>query len=442
MAAQGVALAGGGIVRLAVPCCIALLLASVLYAQKDNTHGAPPTAIIRAENAMDRQEWSEAETILRKLVEANPKDARAWFDLGYVMHAGQNYPEAIRAYRDAVAAQPDSFECNLNLGLMLAHENHPDASKFLEMATHLKPAGEHPQESLARAWAALAQVQQSRAPKNALQLWSRAVELAPGNPESRLGFGSALEESGDLSGAEREYRKANELLPHSPDTLAALSNFLMRTKRLPEAEESLRRLVAEAPQDESAHLQLGRVLSAEKKDAEAMVELQKALALKAEDWDALRELAFVQERGKQFPAAESSYRTLLARFPGDAELHNGLGSVLLPQLKYAEARREFTVCLRLRPNWGEAYGQLALAASGNKDYEEAIRALDARRKFLPELPSSYFLRATCYDHLRQFAPAVENYKAFLAISNGQFPNEEWEARHRLIAIEPEAKRTK
>ena len=96
---------------------------------------------------MDQQHWSEAETILRKLVAANAKDARAWFDLGYVMHAEQNYPEAILAYRGAVAAQPDSFECNLNLGLMLAHENHPDASKYLEMATHLKPTGEHPQES-------------------------------------------------------------------------------------------------------------------------------------------------------------------------------------------------------------------------------------------------------------------------------------------------------
>ena len=145
---------------------------------------------------------------------------------------------------------------------------------------------------------------------------------------------------------------------------------------------------------------------------------------------------------KQYAAAESSYRTLLTHFPADAELHNGLASVLLAQLKYPEAQSEFTICLRLKPDWGEAYGQLALAASGNKDYQLAISALDARKKFLPELPSSYFLRATCYDHLRQFAPAVENYKAFLAASNGQFPDDEWKARHRLIAIEPEANRKK
>ncbi len=122
------------------------------------------------------------------------------------------------------------------------------------------------------------------------------------------------------------------------------------------------------------------MLSAEEKDAEATSELQKALALRADDWDALRELAFAQERGEQFAAAESSYRKLLTQFPNDAELHNGLGSALLPQLKYAEAQSEFITCVRLRPEQGEAYGQLALAASGNKDYEFAIKALDAREQ--------------------------------------------------------------
>jgi tetratricopeptide (TPR) repeat protein len=391
---------------------------------------------------MDQQQWSSAEVILRKLVAANAKDARAWFDLGFVMHAKKNYPEAITAYRSAAAAQPESFECNLNLGMVLAHENHPDASKYLEKATRLKPTSAHPEESLAHAWAALAEVQAVGAQKdnvNALESWSHAVSLAPGETQIRLAYGEALERSGDLAGAEREFRKASELQPTSADALAALANLYTRGKRLPEAEDTLRRLVSAAPQDENAHLQLGRVLSAEKKDDEAARELQKALALKPDDWDALRELAFVQERAKQWAAAEKKYRALIEHFPADADLHNGLGAVLLPQLKYVEARDQFLRCIKLKPDWGEAYGQLALAASGNKEYELAIKSLDERKKLLPELPSSYFLRATCYDHLRQFVPAVENYKAFLAIANGQFPNEEWEARHRLIAIEPEAK---
>ena len=418
-----------------------LLFASMLFAQKPTAHGtaaSEASAITRAESAMDERQWSEAEAILRKLVAANAKDARAWFDLGYVMHAQRNYPEAILAYRGAVAAQPESFECNLNLGMMLAHENDAEASKYLEMATHLKPTGENPQEELARAWAALAQEQDFRAPKTALDSWSHAVALAPANAMHRLGLGEALERTGDEPGAEREFRKANQLQPESTDALAALSNLLMRARRLREAERILRELVTAAPQNENAHLQLGRVLSAAKKDEEASEELKKALALRANDWDALRELAFVQERSKQYAGAEESYRALLPHFPDDADLYDGLGSALLAQLKYAEAQSKFLACVRLKPEWGEAYGQLALAAAANQEYGLALNALDERKKRLPELPSSYFLRATCYDHLRHFAEAVENYKAFLAESKGQFPDDEWKARHRLVAIEREA----
>ncbi len=412
-----------------------------LFAQKPTPHGTAPKeapAFTRAESAMDNQQWPEAEAILRKLVAANPKDARAWFDLGYVMHAQHNYSEAILAYRGAVAAQPDSFECNLNLGLMLAHENNAEASNYLNMATKLKPTGDNPQQELARAWAALAQEQDLRAPQSALDSWTHAVTLAPANALYRLGLGEALERTGDSAGAEREYREANQLLPNSTDTLAALSNFLMRARRLPDAEEVLRKLVAAAPQNENAHLQLGRVLSAQQNDAEASAELKKALALRPDDWDALRELAFVQQRSKQFAAAEESYRALLPHFPDDAELYEGLGSALLSQLKYAEAQNKLMACVRLKPDWGEAYGQLALAAAGNKRYELAIQSLDERKKRLPDLPSSYFLRATCYDHLRRLAEAVENYKAFLEASKGQFPDDEWKARHRLVAIERES----
>ncbi len=425
-----------------MPVLILVLLAPILSAQKPGARSAPteePAAIVRAESAMDRKQWSEAETILRQLVTADAKNAQAWFDLGYVMHAEENYAEATLAYRGAVAAEPDSFECNLNLGLMLAHEKDAQASKYLERATHLKPTGKDPQAALARTWASLALEQEFRNPKNAVDSWSRAVALAPGNPQHRLGLGEVLERTGDAAGAEREFRKANELDPNSTDALTALANFFMRANRLPEAEETLRQLASLAPPQENEHLQLGRVLSAEKKDAEAAAEFQKALALRADDWDAMRELAFVQQRSKNYAAAENSYRTLLTHFPKDAEIYDGLGTALLSQLKYAEAQNKFMVCVRLKPEWGEAYGQLALAAAGNKEYEVAIKALDERTKLLAESPSSYFLRATCYDHLRRFEEAEENYKAFLVASHGQFPDDEWKARHRLMAIEPEVR---
>jgi hypothetical protein len=41
--------------------------------------------------------------------------------------------------------------------------------------------------------------------------------------------------------------------------------------------------------------------------------------------------------------------------------------------------------------------------------------------------------------LRDYRKASENYHRFLEVANGQFPDQEWQAKHRLIAIEPKKK---
>ena len=65
-----------------------------------------------------------------------------------------------------------------------------------------------------------------------------------------------------------------------------------------------------------------------------------------------------------------------------------------------------------------------------------IRSLDLRSKMLPETPMTYFLRASAYDHLRDFKNAAANFHLFLKVAGGKYPDQEWQATHRLIAIEP------
>jgi hypothetical protein len=57
-------------------------------------------------------------------------------------------------------------------------------------------------------------------------------------------------------------------------------------------------------------------------------------------------------------------------------------------------------------------------------------------KLLPEIPITYFLRASACDHLQDFKTAAVNYHLFLRRRNGKYPDQEWQAKHRLIAIEP------
>ncbi len=85
---------------------------------------------------------------------------------------------------------------------------------------------------------------------------------------------------------------------------------------------------------------------------------------------------------------------------------------------------------------GEAASTLAFAASENNDPKTTLQALEIRAKVLPQSPSSLFLAATAHDKLHQVKQASELYKQFLSVANGKFPNEEWEAKHRLLTLEP------
>jgi tetratricopeptide (TPR) repeat protein len=239
-----------------------------------------------------------------------------------------------------------------------------------------------------------------------------------------------------VADAEQEYKQVLALDPSSADELAGLANIYMRGQRYSEAGDVLRKLLAVRPNDAGAHMQLGRILAIAGHNEDAIVELQTALKLAPDDVNVRRDLAEVYVSADKFDEAGKQYRALLAVKPKDAELHARLGKALMKQRQFPEAQQELLAAVQLNPEFGDAYDNLAISANENKNYELAIKALEARAKFVPDNPGSYFLRATTYDHLRDYKRAAENYRKFLEVAEGKFPDQEWQARHRLIAIDP------
>ena len=167
------------------------------------------------------------------------------------------------------------------------------------------------------------------------------------------------------------------------------------------------------------------------------MEIQSALKLAPADSDAQREIADLYASAGKNDLAESTYRALVTAQPTDPELHRGLGQALLRQKKFPEAQQEFLAAVRLKRDWPDVYVDLAFAASENKNYELTIRALNGRAMLNAEMPAiCFFLRASAYDHLRDYKQAAVDYHHFLDVANGKYPDQEWQATHRLIAIEP------
>jgi tetratricopeptide (TPR) repeat protein len=402
---------------------------------EDDSSPSQPAELTQAESAIDKQNYAAAEPLLRKLLEREPASYVGWFDLGFVENALGKLDESIAAYRKSVAAKPDVFESNLNLGLQLAKTGRPDAEQFLRAATQLKPTS-HVGEGQYRAWLSLAETIGKSKPEEALAAYQHAAALQPKEAEPHLAAGLLLEREDHYAQAEQEYKLALALDSRSTDAVMGLAEIYMRGRRFPEAEEYLRKLLATNADSAAVHIQLARVLAAEGNTKAAIPEMEAGVKLAPADESALGELGNLYGSDGKNDLAEAVRRKLLAAHPNEAELHRELGQDLLRQKKFQEAQQEFTLAVKLKPDFGIAYGDLAFAAGENKDYPLVIRALDARVKLLPEIPITYFLRASAYDHLRDFKNAAANYHLFLKTANGQYPDQEWQAKHRLITIEP------
>ena len=403
----------------------------------------------QAEDAIDAKDYAAAEKLLSTLTGKDATNYRAWFDLGLVAHAQGRTDDAIASYRKAVTAKPDVFESNMNLGLMLAQAKNAEAATFLRAATKLQPSGNADKE-LARAWFSLGHVldgtKDETKSEEAVTSYREAIRLQPNDPEFHLALATSLQRQSDAkAAAEEEFQRARALASTANDAAStniadqatvALANLYMEQKRFADAEAMLRKLSERNTDGAVARIQLGRVLAAEGKYDDAATEMQAGLKLAPNDASVIRDLADVDLLAKKFPAAEPLYRQLLASQPNDPELHYSLGKSLLDQRKFAEAQAEFLTAVKLKPGFGEAYGDLAVAADQNKDYGVVPPALDARDKILGALPFGYFLRATAYDHLRDKKNAAIQYHKFLDAAAGKFPDQEWQAKHRLIAIEP------
>src|SRR5579872_1417669 len=317
-----------------------------------------PPGLTQAESAIEKHDYATAEPLLKKVVAADPHNFQAWFDLGFVYNRMENTTESIAAYRKSVAAKPDVFESNLNLGLVLAKAGQPDAEEFLRAATTLKPTA-HVDEGHARAWLSLAHVLEITKPEAAIEAYKQAAALQPKDPEPHLSAGLLLEKENRFSDAEQEYKQALAIDPDSYDALTATANLYLGEQHFVDGEQILNKIIALHPEDLSTRLQLGRTLLILEKYDDAIADLLVAQKLDPKNSLVQQDLGHLYLQSKKYDQAEALYRSMLAAHPDDAQLHEYLGIALLKQRKFSEAQQELLTAVKLKPDFGEAYGDLA-----------------------------------------------------------------------------------
>jgi len=422
--------------------CLLVAAAPLLAAQSPAPKDAPtaPTPaelaapVVEAEAAIVKSDWKTAEAKLDPYLAAHPEDGRALFDAGYIADAQARLDDAAGFYRRAAQVNGRSFEAHLSLGLLLARQGKPaEARPELQAATALDPGDGGPSLK-ARAWRALAQLDAASDTTQASEELLEALKLTPETAADTLLAAQLAEATGQADIAEAAYRRLLAKDPKSAAAQAGLAHLLIAQKKYAEAETLLRTALTQAPDDPALTAQLASVLAAQD-NAEALPMLEKLHASRPQDTAITRMLADVRAEAGDIPGSDKLYMVLLAAQPDDADLLVVHGQNLTRQLKYAEAFVAFDKASRMAPSDGDAWSGLAFAASKTGQPNVTLHALTMRSKILPELPSTYFLWATAYDTLHEKEQAIAYYHHFLDAAAGKFPDQEWQAKQRLLLLE-------
>lgn len=404
-----------------------------------DTDSQLPKPVLDGEAAIAKSDWATAETTLGTWLAAHPEDARALFDAGYVADAQNRLDDAAGLYRRSALANPQSFETRLMLGLLLARQGKLiEARPELVAATTLDP-GEAGPALKARAWRALAQIDKpgpggAGDAAQASQDLIEALKLSPETPEDTLLAAVLAESQGQFDAAQAAYRRLLAVDPVSAAAQAGLAHLLIARQQYPEAETLLRSALEKTPGDPTLNAQLATVLAAQDK-AEALPLLQKLHQAHPGDTALTSMLAQVLAQAGDAIGSDKLYVQLLAADPGNAGLLVAHGQNLIRQLRFKEAFAAFDKATQLDSANGDAWSGLAFAASKTGQYSIALHALTMRSRYLPEVPATYFLWATTYDTLHAKVEAISYYREFLKSAAGKFPDQEWQAKQRLLLLD-------
>ncbi|MGD0390854.1 MAG: tetratricopeptide repeat protein, partial [Tepidisphaeraceae bacterium] len=223
-------------------------------------------------------------------------------NLGTALKDKGQLDEAIAAYRQAIALNPNLPDVHYNLGIALYDKGEMD---------------------------------------DAITAYRRALALNPNFAEVHSNnLGNALKHKGRLDEAITAYRRAIDLNPKYAEAHSNLGNALTEKGQLDEAVAACRRAIALRNNYAEAYYNLGIALKAQAKFDEAIAAYRQAIALRPNYADACNNLGIALRDKGELNESISAYRQAITFKPNLPEAHHNLSLALL-------ARGDF------QPGWEE-----------------------------------------------------------------------------------------
>jgi predicted O-linked N-acetylglucosamine transferase (SPINDLY family) len=269
------------------------------------------------------------------------------------------------------------------------------------------------------------------------------------DPEKTFRSAVAAHRAGDLSAAERLYKRVLKAMPEQLDTLNALAHLERKRGRLQDAYAWFDRAVKLNPRssglltsrgnvllelgrpeaalqdydkalaiDPSALMALinrGSALAKMGRSAEALASYDKALDLKPSFAPALYNRANLLFELNRSEEALQSYRYAIAAAPDYAEALNNMSECLAKLGRFEEALQSLDRALTIRPNHPPTLNNRATVLRFLGRYEEALQSLETAVAIEPKYPEALGNRAAVFSRLGRYEEAAASFRQALLL---------------------------
>lgn len=278
-----------------------------------------PAKIKAADLLLAQNKPNEAETLYRAAIKNNPSPQWAWYGLGRVNAARQDWTGAMQAFEQAIALSPQFGAAHYALALALREMGQLDNAK-----KHL---------------AFYQAYQQIRPPVN--DVWADEIAALNIGEQESLRRGVALAQDGNLDDAVREHKQALEVNPNFLQAHINLIQLYGRLNQPTQAEIHYRRAVQINPSAAEAHYNFGVVLVGAQKQAAAKTAFAQALVSNPHFAEAHFNLGILALQDARLTDAIAHFQASLESQPNNRSAHFELGRIFVHQQNYAAALQHF-----------------------------------------------------------------------------------------------------
>ena len=268
-------------------------------------------------------------------------------------------------------------------------------------------------------YVAVAQVAQgSNVERGILQLEEALRKHRPANAQFYFELAQAQLKAGRRDAALENYRQAVQIKPDFVAALRSLGSALLESGDVSGAIATLEKARSAGHVDASARHELARAYQRAGRLADALSEAASAVRLDPNLTTAQVTLGGISVQMGDAQRAEAAYREAIRAQPDFAEAHSDLANLLTSQGDLAQAEYHFAISLKLAPREASIRYNYGVALAMAKRFAEAERQLELAVKDSPQMAEAYESLGNLSGRRGDWRGAIVRYQKALASRPG------------------------